>query len=191
LIGQQTVGPTLGRASVQKSVVAGVIGLIAVMIWMVVFYRLPGLIATVALTLYALLFLALIKLIGITLTLAGVAGFILTVGMAVDANVLIFERFRENIRGGKRLSYALEDGFNEAWTSIQASNVSSLITAFILYSFGTSIIRGFALTFSIGVLLSMFTAIFATRTLLTIALDSPLTHKPFLLAVKEIRNYDH
>jgi len=190
LIGQQTVGPSLGRMSVVDSVVAGIMGLIAVMIWMIVFYRLPGIIATAALIIYALVFLAIVKLIPITLTLAGVAGFILTIGMAVDANVLIFERFRENLRRGRSVRFSLEDGFTEAWNSIRDSNVSSLLTAAVLYAFGSSLIRGFAVTFAVGVIISLFTAITVTRTLMRLVLASPKTHKPWLLAVKEIKNHD-
>ena len=182
LIGQQRIGPTLGRLSVSQSLSAGILGLIAVIIWMIIFYRLPGVIAAIALLLYAIYFLAIIKLLGITLTLAGVAGLILSIGMAVDANVLIFERFRENIRADKSVGYALEAGFNEAWSSIKASNVSSLITALILYGFGTSIIRGFALTFSIGVILSMVTAITITRTLLALTLRFKWAQTPFWLS---------
>lgn len=166
LIGQQRIGPSLGQRSVQESVAAGVLGLVAVMVYMILFYRLSGVVASLALGFYALLFLLIVKLIPITLTLAGVAGFILSIGMAVDANVLIFERFKENIRNKKSFGYALEDGFKDAWNSIRASNVSSLLTAIILYYFGTSLIRGFALTFAIGIGLSMFTAITVTRTLL-------------------------
>jgi len=187
LIGQQTIGPSLGSLSVQQSVQAGIIGLILVAVWMVVYYRLPGVVATIALLIYATFFLALVKLIPITLTLAGVAGFILTVGMAVDANVLIFERFKENLRLGRTVPYALRDGFREAWDSIRASNVSSLLTAIVLYAFGTSIVRGFAITFGIGIVLSMFTAITVTRTLLMIILGATFTHNRFWLAVKNIK----
>jgi preprotein translocase subunit SecD len=167
--------------------VAGIIGLAAVMLWMILFYRLPGVVAAIALTLYAIFFLALIKLIPVTLTLAGVAGFILSIGMAVDANVLIFERFRENLRAGKAVPYALKDGFKKAWDSIRASNISSLITGLILYGFGTSIVRGFALTFSLGILLSMFTAVVITKGMLDVLLTSKRLHKPVLLGahVKE------
>lgn len=184
LIGQQTIGPSLGKLSIKQSVAAGIIGLIAVMLWMIVFYRLPGVVACVSLILYAIFFLAAVKLIPITLTLAGIAGFILTVGMAVDANVLIFERFRENMRLGRSVEYALDDGFKAAWGSIRASNVSSLLTAVVLYSFGTSIIRGFALTFALGIVLSMFTAIVVSRTLLTVLFGMKFTHRSFLLSVK-------
>lgn len=185
LIGQQTVGPALGQISIERSIKAGIYGLLAVVLWMIVYYRLPGLVSALALTIYALLFLATIKLIPITLTLAGIAGFILSIGMAVDANVLIFERFRENVRDGKTVPYALKEGFSEAWDSIKASNVSSLFTAFILYGFGTSIVRGFALTFSVGIILSMFTAIVVTRGMMTIALKPAFTHHPLLLGAKK------
>lgn len=187
LIGQQSVGPTLGKISVQKSIEAGVIGLIGVMIWMIVYYRLPGVIASLTLVLYALYFLAIVKLIPITLTLAGIAGFILTVGMAVDANVLIFERFRENLRAGRTAKYAMTEGFDEAWGSIRDSNVSSLLTAVVLYGFGSSLIRGFALTFAVGVMLSMFTAITVTRTLMQIVLAGKWSQRPWLLAVKKVK----
>lgn len=166
LIGQQTIGPSLGRSSIQQSIAAGIIGLLAVVFGMSLYYRVPGAIASVALVLYALFFLSIIKLTGVTLTLAGVAGFIMSIGMSVDANVLIFEQFRENLRLGKNIPYAMEDGFRRAWGSIRASNVSSLITALILYWFGTSIVRGFALTYAMGIVLSMFTAIALTRTLM-------------------------
>lgn len=187
LIGQQTVGPTLGRISVQDSVAAGVLGLVAVMVWMIVFYRLPGGVAAIALILYALIFLTLIRLLPVTLTLAGVAGFILSIGMAVDGNVLIFERLRENVRAGKTMRFAITDGFREAWSSIRDSHVTSLLSAIILYYFGSSIIRGFALTFALGTLLSMFTAITVTRTILRLALASSATHRPVLLAVKQLK----
>lgn len=184
LIGQQTIGPTLGRLSVEQSIIAGLTGLLAVVVWMVIFYRLPGVVAGVALILYAIFFLAIIKLVPITLTLAGVAGFILSIGMAVDANVLIFERFRENLRAGKSLRYALDEGFTEARGSIWATNVTSFLSAIILYSFGTSIIRGFALTLGIGTLLSYFSAITVTRTLLNLTLTPKKLHRPFWLSVK-------
>jgi preprotein translocase subunit SecD len=164
----------LGRISIQESIAAGILGLIAVAAWMISFYRLPGLIASLALILYALFFLAIIRLLPVTLTLAGVAGFILSIGMAVDANVLIFERL-------------LSEGFREAWSSIRDSNVTGLLSAIIMYYFGTSIIRGFAVTLAIGTLLSMFTAVTVTRVLLGIALASPATHRPALLAIKRMK----
>ena len=166
LLQQQNIGPSLGKASIQNSVVAGIIGFLAVAIFMLIYYRLPGLIAIFALTVYVLLNLAIFKLVPVTLTLAGIAGFILSVGMAVDANILIFERFKEEQRAGHETEKALVEGFRRAWSAIRDSNVSSLITVFILGYFGTSLIRGFAITLGVGILTSMFTAITVTRTLL-------------------------
>lgn len=182
LIGQQTIGPTLGQRSINQSAVAGVLSVIAVMVWMIVFYRLPGVVASLALIIYVILLLAIVEVLSVTLTLAGMAGIILSIGMAVDANVLIFERFRENIRLGKNVGYALRDGFKEAWSAIWASNVATLLTALILYMLGTSIIRGFAVTLSIGTLLSMFTAIVVTRYLLRAVLWPKVAHVPWLLS---------
>ena len=166
LIQQSTIGPTLGLESLVKSLVAGVIGLAAVIAFMIAIYRKEGAIASLALLIYTVITLFLFKLLGITVTLAGVAGFILSIGMAVDANILIFERMKEERRMGKDEETALRIGFQRAWTSIRDSNVSSLITVFILYIFGTGIIKGFALSLGIGILVSMFTAITITRTLL-------------------------
>jgi len=170
---QHVVGPTLGQQSLNKSLVAGFIGFITIVIFMIVIYGRLGFIASLALIIYALLNLAVFKLsnltpFGITITLAGVAGFILSIGMAVDANILIFERMREEKRAGKGISSQIELGFSHAWTSIRDSNVSTLITCVILYSFGTGIVRGFALILAIGVLISMFSAITITRTMLRI-----------------------
>lgn len=181
LIGQTVIGPSLGQTAISKSLVAGAVGLVAVMVWMIFYYRLPGMVASVALIIYTILFLAIIKLLPITLTLAGIAGFIMSIGMAVDANVLIFERFRENIRNGKTVPFALKEGFTAAWSAIQASNVSSLITGFVLYGFGTSIVRGFAVTFSLGIILSMFTAITVSRGMLGFVFSFPKTHIKWLL----------
>lgn len=171
VIEQHVVGPSLGQESLQKSLIAGVIGFITIVIFMIVVYGRLGIVASVALVIYALLNLAVFKLssftpYGITLTLAGVAGFILSIGMAVDANILIFERVKEEIRNGKSKSSAIDLGFSHAWMSIRDSNVSTLITCIILYSFGTGIIRGFALILAIGVIISMFSAITVTRTIL-------------------------
>jgi len=163
---QRTIGATLGAQSIQKSLMAAAIGISIVMIFMVIAYGLPGLLADFALLIYALLTYALFKVIPITLTLAGIAGFILSIGMAVDANILIFERMKEEMRWGKKRVPAMESGFSRAWTSIRDSNISSLITSSILYYFGTGIVRGFALTLAIGVLVSMFTAIVITRSFL-------------------------
>lgn len=170
VIEQRNVGATLGDESIKNSLVAGLIGLALVGIFMVVQYRFPGFISVLALIVYTLLVLALFKLVPVTLTLAGIAGFILSIGMAVDANVLIFERMREELRAGQSRVAALEAGFRRAWSSIRDSNISSLITAVILIWFGSGIIRGFAVTLAIGILVSMFTAITVTRTFLRLAI---------------------
>lgn len=172
ILQQHSIGPALGQESISKSLMAGVIGLLIVALYMGIYYGILGLVADGALLIYTLLVLTIFKtgffylLPPITLTLAGVAGFILSIGMAVDANILIFERMKEEIRWGKSKSLALEFGFKRAWSSIWASNVSSLVTAVILYVFGTSIVRGFAITLAIGVLVSMFTAYVVTKTFL-------------------------
>lgn len=171
LISQHFVGPTLGQESVNRSLIAGIIGLSIVAIYMAVYYGILGLVADGALVVYTILILAIFKtgffvLPPVTLTLAGIAGFILSIGMAVDANILIFERMKEETRWGKNKQLALELGFKRAWSSIWASNVSSLMTATILYGMGTSLIKGFAITLAIGVLVSMFTAVVVTRTFL-------------------------
>ena len=166
LISQQTVGASLGADSLQKSLFAGIVGLILVALFMIIYYRLPGLLAVLALLIYGVIILFIFKAIPVTLTLAGIAGFILSVGMAVDANVLIFERLKEELRMGKPLGTAIDEGFKRAWTSIRDGNVSTLITCFILAWFGTSMIKGFAITLGIGVILSMFSAVVVTRQLL-------------------------
>jgi protein-export membrane protein SecD len=162
------VGATLGEQSVNRSVRAGVIGLSIVLLFMLVYYRLPGGLADVALVIYVLLNLALYKLIPITLTLPGIAGFILSAGMAVDANILIFERMKEELRSGRRLARAIEMGFDRAWPSIRDGQLSTLIICAILFFFGTnfgaSIVKGFAITLALGTLVNLFTAVFATRT---------------------------
>jgi preprotein translocase subunit SecD len=171
----RTIGPTLGEDSIRASIIAGIIGLSVVALFMMLYYRLPGVVAVVALMLYATILLALFKLLGVTLTLPGIAGFILSVGVAVDANVLIFERLREEMRNGRRLSTAVSVGFERAWTSIRDSNISTLITCGILLwfgnAFGASIVKGFAVTLGLGVLVSLFTAVFVTRLLLHLVLD--------------------
>lgn len=166
LIQQQNVEATLGLASIHKSVSAGLIGFVIIALFMIVYYRLPGLLAVLALAIYTIIVLSLFKLLGITLSLAGIAGLILSIGMAVDANILIFERMKEELRKGKTLNQSVEEGFARAWLSVRDSNFSSLITTVILAYFGTSIVRGFAITLSIGILVSMFTAITITRTFL-------------------------
>lgn len=166
LISQESVGPTLGEKVLNNGMRAGAYGIILVAIFLIIWYRLPGFLAVIALGIYAVIILALFKLIPVTLTAAGIAGFILSVGMAVDANILIFERMKEEKRSGKALNTAVSEGFERAWLSIRDSNVSSLITSVILYWFGTSMVKGFALTLFIGILVSMFSAITVTRTFL-------------------------
>jgi preprotein translocase subunit SecD len=165
-LSNDNISATLGSEFLRQSLLAGAIGILLVLVFMLVHYRLPGLVAGVALMYYAFVVLAIFRLVPVTLTLAGIAGFVLSVGMAVDANILIFERSKEELRLGKSLPSAIEAGFSRAWNSILDSNVSSLITATILYLFGSSVIRGFALVLIIGVLVSMFTAIVVTRTIL-------------------------
>lgn len=166
LLSQEKVDASLGKTSVQRSLLAGILGVILVAFFMLAYYRLPGLLAVFALAIYSMITFAIFKLWPVTLTLAGIAGFILSIGMAVDANVLIFERLREEIRSGKQLTPAIEEGFRRAWTSIRDSNVSSLITAVILMWMGSSLVKGFAVTLALGIAVSMFSAITVTRTLL-------------------------
>ncbi|HVU06397.1 MAG TPA: protein translocase subunit SecD [Candidatus Paceibacterota bacterium] len=167
LASTQTVGATLGKGALDASVFAGIIAFIAVGIFLIFWYRISGIVATIALAIYVALNLALFKLIPVTLTAAGIAGFVLTLGMAVDANILIFERMKEELRRGLDLPAAIKEGFHRAWLSIRDSNLSSIITAVILYYFAsTPVIKGFALVFGLGVVVSMFTAITASRTLL-------------------------
>lgn len=229
LVSQETVGATLGKESVQKSVEAGIIGLLMIVVFMILYYRFPGFLATLALLVYAfvsfaifkigisftgvvlvglffflgltvnswfgglalLSYIALIFLNGlspVTLTLAGIAGFILSIGMAVDANILIFERVKEEIRSGKEIHKAVDDGFARAWLSIRDSNVSSLITTVILYIFGTPSIKGFAVTLGIGILISMFTAITVTRTFLKAFVGSNIATHPWLFGVSKTKH---
>ncbi|HEY69286.1 MAG TPA: protein translocase subunit SecD [Anaerolineae bacterium] len=172
----KSVGPTLGQDSLRKSTIAGFVGLLVVMVFMALYYRLPGLLADLALLVYAVITFSLFKLIPVTLTLPGIAGFVLSLGVAVDANVLIFERMKEELRSGLRLRQAIDLGFSRAWPSIRDSNLSTLITCGILYwfgnTFGASIVKGFSLTLALGVLVSLFTAITVTRTFLHIVLDN-------------------
>ncbi len=163
IIEENTVGPTLGADSIHKSKIAGMVGVGVVMLFMLVFYRLPGVIADIALICYTLILFALFKTIPVTLTLAGIAGFILSIGMAVDANILIFERTKEELRAGRTLFTAINAGFDRAWTSIFDSNMSTIITCTILYMLGTSVVKGFALTLALGVLVSMFSAVTITK----------------------------
>ena len=224
LVSQQNIGATLGQDSVNRSLVAGIIGVIIVAIFMISFYRLPGFLAVIALIVYTLISIAIFKvgitgmvvvIVGgllflsvtvspwfglssllayllfaftgtlspVTLTLAGIAGFVLSIGMAVDANILIFERLKEEYRHGKPIDKAIEDGFSRAWSSIRDSNISSLITCFILYQFGTPSIKGFAITLGIGVLISMFTAISITKVFLQVFVTPRLAKFPWLFGV--------
>jgi protein-export SecD/SecF family membrane protein len=163
---QTSVGASLGQESLDASLWAGLLGFIVVALFMLLYYRLPGLIAVVALVLYAATNLAVFKLVGVTLTLSGIAGFILSVGMAVDANVLIFERLKEELQRGRTIQSAIDEGFRRAWNSIRDSNFTTLLSCAILYYTSSSLIKGFALTLAIGVLISMFSAITASRTFL-------------------------
>lgn len=174
LISQQTVGASLGGVSLSKSLTAALWGFLFVLVFMLFYYRLPGLVSVLALLIYALMVLAVFKLIPVTLTLAGIAGFILSIGMAVDANVLIFERFKEEFKSGKSLGGSIDEGFRRAWPAIRDGNVSTIITCLILYIFATGLIKGFALTLGIGVLISMFSAIVVTKNLLKLFIGSRL-----------------
>lgn len=191
LIGQQNIGASLGLVSVQKSVAAGLIGFLIVALFMLIYYRLPGLLAVLALAIYTFITLAIFKIFGITLTLAGIAGFILSVGMAVDANILIFERMKEELRKGKTLNQSVEEGFTRAWLSVRDSNTSSLITTFILGYFGSSIIRGFAITLALGILVSMFTAISVTRTFLRLLVGHNVLVHHWLYGVNSMSEENH
>jgi preprotein translocase subunit SecD len=228
LISQQNVGATLGKSSIHNSIIAGLIGLLLIALFMIANYRLPGVLAVIALLIYALVSFAVFKigisllavlLVGlffflgltvsswfgllafvcyigllflkglspVTLTLAGIAGFILSIGMAVDANILIFERVKEEIRSGKDIEKAVDDGFSRAWLSIRDSNVSSLITTLILYTFGTPSIKGFAVTLGVGILISMFTAITITKTFLKLFIGNNVLSHPWLFGVSRNR----
>ena len=184
-ISNDQVPATLGAEFLQQTLLAALIGISLVFLFMLVYYRLPGAVASFALAYYTLVVLAIFRLIPVTLTLAGIAGFVLSVGMAVDANILIFERSKEELRLGKPLTPAIEAGFSRAWNSILDSNVSSLITAGILYWFGSSTIRGFALVLIIGVLTSMFSAITVTRTILRIVVRQSWARTPQMYGIRE------
>ena len=185
---ETTVDATLGADSVHKSIVAGELALLVVIAFMLLYYRLPGLAASGALIVYAFVTLSLFKLIPVTLTLAGIAGFILSVGMAVDANILIFERMKEELRSGKTIAAAIRAGEDRAWPSIRDSNTSTLITCVVLYffgqQFGATIIMGFALVLGIGVVISLFSAIFVTRTFLELLLSQSWAHSPRLFGMQ-------
>lgn len=184
VVENRTVGATLGRDSIRRSLLAGIGGLVLVLLFMAIYYRLPGIIANLALLIYSLLTFAAFILLGVTLTLPGIAGFILSIGMAVDANVLIFERTREELRAGKSLYRSIESGFYRAFSSILDSNVTTLIACLVLFLLGTGLVRGFALTLGIGVVISMFTALTCSRTLLFFAITFSQLRKPELFIPK-------
>lgn len=187
VVQSRTVGPTLGAESIRKSIEAGIVGLSVVALFMIFYYRLPGLLSVVALLLYTLFSFAIFKMLGVVLTLAGIAGYILSIGMAVDANVLIFARMKEELRSRRTLSAAIEGGFDHAWPSIRDSNVSTMITCLILYWFGqftgATIITGFALTLFVGVAVSLFSAITVTRTLLRTLNEMGVIRSAWLLGL--------
>ena len=187
VIYEQTVSPVLGADFIDLSLKAGLIGILLVMLFIIIYYRLPGLVASLALIFYGALIVALFKMIPVTLTLAGIGGFVLSIGMAVDANVLIFERMKEELQKGRTLGAATEAGFNRAWRAIRDSNVTTFIVCGILYWVGTSVVagapvKGFALTLFIGVAVSMFTAIVVTRTLLRLFVGTRLSPKTRLFS---------
>ncbi len=187
IIYEQTVSPVLGADFVNLSLKAGIIGLALVMLFMILYYRLPGVVASLALLFYASIALALFKLIPVTLTLAGIGGFILSIGMAVDANVLIFERIKEELQAGRTLGSAIEAGFNRAWSAIRDSNITTFIVCAILFWVGSTVaagapVQGFAVTLFLGVAVSMFTAIMVTRTLMRLFVGSKISRKKWLFS---------
>jgi preprotein translocase subunit SecD len=186
---ERTVDATLGADSIRKSILAAEIGVALLLLFMILYYRLPGLVACLSLGIYGVVFLAIFKLVPVTLTLPGVAGFILSVGMAVDANVLIFERTKEELRWGRSLAAAVEAGFSRAWTAIRDGNITTFIACIILFwlggTLGAFMVRGFALTLFIGVALSMFTAIIITRTFLRLIIGSQVVTNPAAYGVTQ------
>lgn len=184
IIEENTVGPTLGADSIAKSKMAGILGLSFVMLFMLAYYRAPGVIANLALVIYGIILFALFKAIPVTLTLAGIAGFILSIGMAVDANILIFERTKEELKAGRTLFTAINSGFDRAWTSIFDSNMTTIITCAILYCCGTSIVKGFALTLALGVMVSMFTAITVTKNFMHLIFGTGNLKNPALFGLR-------
>jgi preprotein translocase subunit SecD len=187
LISQQTVGASLGQAFIQKSLFAALLAFILIAIFMVAYYRLPGLLSIIALVIYTIINVVIFKSIPVTLTLSGIAGFVLSVGMAVDANVLIFERMKEELGLGKPLGSASEEGFRRAWPSIRDGNLTTLISCFFLYWFGTSMIKGFALTLFIGVVISMLSALIVTRIFLNTVVAWKWTNKSWLFPSKKYK----
>ncbi len=184
IIEENSVGPSLGKDSIDKSKFAGIIGISLVMLFMICYYRVPGFIASVALVIYSIIVFAIFKLIPVTLTLAGIAGFILSIGMAVDANILIFERTKEELKTGRSLFTAINSGFDRAFTSIFDSNMSTIITCVILYLLGTGTVKGFALTLAIGVLVSMFSAINVTKNFMHLVFGTGELKHPELFGLR-------
>lgn len=184
IIEENSVGPSLGADSIEKSKFAGIIGISIVMLFMILYYRAPGVIASIALCVYSIIVFAIFKLIPVTLTLAGIAGFILSIGMAVDANILIFERTKEELKTGRSLFTAINSGFDRAFTSIFDSNMSTIITCVILYLLGTGTVKGFALTLAIGVLVSMFSAITVTKNFMHLVFGTGDLKHPALFGLK-------
>lgn len=180
LISQQSVGPTLGEISLNKSLKAGTLGFLSIVLFLILFYRLPGILASLSLAIYVVLILLIFKLIPITLTLAGIGGFILSIGMAVDGNVLVFSRMKEEQKLGKTLGQAIEEGFRRAWPSIRDGNLTTLIVAAIFFGLGSSFIQGFALTLILGVLMSMFSTITITKTFLKCFIQTRLEKNKWL-----------
>lgn len=185
IIQENTVGPTLGATSIEKSKFASVVGIGLVMLFMIMMYAVPGIIADIALIVYGLILFALFKIFGVVLTLAGIAGFVLSIGMAVDANILIFERTKEELRAGRNLFTAINSGFDRAWTSIFDSNMTTILTCVILYFLGTSVVKGFALTLFIGILVSLFTAVTVTRNMMHIIFGTGELKYPKLFGLKK------
>ncbi len=185
VIQEESVGPTLGADSINKSKIAGIVGIGAVMLFMIIYYRALGVISCFALIIYALINFAIFKLVPVTLTLTGIAGFILSIGMAIDANILIFERTKEELRMGRSLFTAINSGFDRAFTSIFDSNVSTILTCLILYYFGASMVKGFALTLIIGVCLSMFSAITVTKNFMHLVFGTSELKYPALFGLRK------
>ncbi|MDX2272134.1 MAG: protein translocase subunit SecD [Cyanobacteriota bacterium] len=185
VIENRTVGATLGAESIRSSLYAGIGGIVLVFLFMVIYYKLPGTIADVALAIYAVCTFAAFKLFGVTMTLPAIAGFILSIGMAVDANVLIFERIREELRAGKSLYKSIDEGFDRAFSSILDSNVTTLLVCGVLFWLGAGLIKGFALTLAIGILVSFFTALTCTRTFLFLVIGIPALRRPALYGVSQ------
>lgn len=190
LVNQQTVDASLGKQSIYRTLFAGLAGFLLISLFMVIYYRLPGVMAVIALSIYILIVLSIFKIWPVTLTLAGVAGFILSIGIAVDANILIFERTREELRLGIPLIRAIEQGFDRAWPSIRDSNSSSILTSLILIWFGTSFVKGFAVTLIIGIVVSLFSAITITRTLLRLLVRPSFEHHPWLFGISKPKEID-